>query len=60
MAKKSGNPIVLGLAIAAIVIGAFLVGWKIYQDQNAGPAERFGEALDDAAKELEGAIKENQ
>ncbi len=60
MPKKSSNPILLGLAVAAVVIGAFLVGWKIHQDQNTGPAERFGEALDDAAKELEGAIKQAQ
>ena len=60
MSDKSTKPIVIGVAVAAAVIGAFFIGRQVYQEQNQGPAERFGEALDNAAKELEGAVKANQ
>jgi regulator of protease activity HflC (stomatin/prohibitin superfamily) len=60
MSEKSMKPVIIGVAVAAAIIVAFFAGREVYQEQNAGPAERLGEALDKAAKDIEGAVKANQ
>lgn len=46
------KPIIIGGIVAVLVIGAFILGQN-QAFEPAGPAEKLGETLDKAAKELE-------
>lgn len=58
MTQKSAKPYVIGAAVAAAIIGAFFIGRQVMIEEQQGPAERFGEALDNAAEELSKAAEE--
>lgn len=50
--RNSLKPIVIGGIVAALVIGAFILGLTNPFDDTEGPAERIGEKVDEAAQEM--------
>lgn len=56
--RDSVNPVVIGGFVAALVIGAFAVGYTM-SEEPAGPAEELGQSLDKAAQELKDGIEKS-
>lgn len=53
--RNSLKPIVIGGIVAALVIGAFILGQSnVFESQ--GPAERLGEKIDKAAQEMKEGV----
>jgi hypothetical protein len=46
------KPVIAVAAVALVAIAAFGVGALVMEEAEQGPAEEFGEAVDDAAEEL--------
>lgn len=52
------KPYLIGGAVVAAIIGAFFLGRHLVIEEEQGPAERWGKALDDAARELQKAAED--
>lgn len=50
--------VLIGCVVAGAVIGAFAIGMVIQDSEPDGPAEEAGAALDDAVRELGGALED--
>lgn len=48
----------IGIAVAALVIGAFVLGGEMVEEQNDGPAEQIGEAIDRGVNDIKDAAED--
>ena len=55
-ARNSLKPIVIGGIVAALVIGAFILG-RTDPFDSEGPAEQLGEKVDEAAQEMKEGVE---
>ena len=54
---NSMRPVIIGAIVAALVIGAFILG-QTRPFESEGPAERLGEELGQAAEEMKEGVNE--
>ena len=54
--RNSLKPVMIGAIVAALVIGAFILG-QTDPFQSQGPAERLGEQVDEAAQEMKEGVE---
>lgn len=45
----------IGVGIAALVIGAYVLGGEMVEEQTDGPAEKIGEAIDRGVNDVKDA-----
>jgi len=55
--QSSSNAVLIGGVVAALIIGAFIVGYTVELDSE-GPAENLGASIDNAAGEISQGLKE--
>lgn len=55
--RDTMKPLIIGAIVAALVIGAFILG-QTQPFEQKGPAERLGESLDKATKQMKESVKE--
>jgi hypothetical protein len=51
------KPVAIGAVVAVAVIGAFALGALFVEEQQQGPAEEIGSAIDDAASRVGSAVE---
>lgn len=54
--RSSLKPVLIGAVVAALVIGAFIIG-RTDPFDSEGPAERLGEKVDEAAQEMKEGVE---
>lgn len=51
------KPVLIGLGAAALLVGAFMLG-SAHVAEPAGPAQQIGEAVDEAAGDLQRGVQD--